>query len=238
LLDQGLISKTSRYPDLLAEAYIHAEIYHIDGLQVDNKIKTISVSKYVNNCLSFVGGTYLGSYTLDKANPLRNTLIDFATHLIQEVYPFYKNALFHIEVFVDAHHHISLCEVACRIGGNGINDEVKLQQGIDIKMGFIKAECGIVNHQAFSDTLTLQPIAGRLLVPPKAAKLLDFPQTCEIPGVIKYQFRGQKGNLYQKMAMSNDEIVNFLITSSSEKEMCEKIAQLVDWSDQHIRWDV
>lgn len=236
LLNGGLISDTSRYTDLLAEEFLDADIYHIDGLQLNYQIKVMSVSKYINNCLSFVGGSYLGSYTLDMQNPIRNTLVHFSLHLLSEVYPLYKNALFHIEVFVGRDNKISLCEVACRIGGNGINDEVKLQQGVDIKMEYIKEECGLENIVNHNDKLT-HPIAGRLLVPPREAKLISFPEKCDISGVIRYQFRGRKDNKYKKMAMSNDEIANFLIISSSENEICEKIAHLSSWFDDNVTWE-
>ena len=236
LLNNGLISNTSRYTDLLAEEYLDAQIYHIDGLQLNNKIKVMSVSKYVNNCLSFVNGSYLGSYTLDMQNPLRADLINFSTYLLNDVFHAYKNSIFHIEAFVDSNNKISLCEIACRLGGNGINDEVKLQQGVDIKMEFIKSECGIESNLNFS-VEQYHPIAGRLLIPPKDGKLISIPATCEMDGVVKYQPRGKSGNHYKKMIMSNDEIANFLIISGNEKEMCERISQLSCWFDEKVVWD-
>lgn len=233
LLNEGLISDTSRYSDLLAEEFLDAAIYHIDGLQLNNKISTISVSKYVNNCLSFVGGSYLGSYTLDCSNPLRTKLIDFSKKLFI-AFPLYKNALFHIEVFVDNNDIISLCEIACRLGGNGINDEVRLQQGRDIKMDFIRAECGFDNTSPL--TPELYPVAGRLLVPPRGGRLISVPNECKQDGVIRYQIRGKAGQSYKKMIMSNDEIANFLITADNEREINDKISNLAAWFDRNTVW--
>lgn len=234
LLNKGFISDTSRYPDLLAEEYLDAEIYHIDGLQIENEIKVFSVSKYVNNCLSFVNGSYLGSYTLSLENPLRKKLIHFSQNLI-DAFPLYKNAIFHIEVFVDNDNNIFLCEIACRLGGNGINEEVKLQQGIDIKMEYIKAECGIEN-QFKREGKACELVAGRLLIPPKDGLLISIPEICEIDGVIKYQARGVSGNSYKKMSMSNDEIANFLIKSHTEAEICEKISAIFNWFNHQVVW--
>ncbi|HZW61295.1 MAG TPA: hypothetical protein VFF04_03650 [Candidatus Babeliales bacterium] len=237
ILNAGLISNTSRYPDLLAEEYLDATIYHIDGVQLNNQIEVMSVSRYVNTCLSFVGGSYLGSYTLDFQNPLRNDLIRFTSHILTKVFPLHKNSLFHVEVFVDKQNKISLCEVACRIGGNGINDEVRLQQGIDIKMEYIKAECGLSSGYIKLNKQNCHPIAGRLLIPPKEAKLISFPAVCDKPGVIKYQVRGKHGRDYKKMQMSNDEIANFLLVSGNENEMCEKITTLSRWFDENVVWE-
>lgn len=234
LLNTGFISNTSRYSDLLAEEYIEAQIYHIDGLQINHKIRTISVSKYVNNCLSFVGGSYLGSYTLDVNNPLRNELIEFSCNLMNAAFVLDKNALFHIEVFIDKNGKISLCEIACRMGGNGINDEVMLQQGNDIKMDFIRAECGI-GCDSKTESATY-PVSGRLLIPPKEAQLVSIPNTCNIDGVIKYQARGKKGNCYKKMLMSNDEIANFLIAAKDEVEINDKISKLASWFNNQVIW--
>lgn len=232
--DSGFISDTSRYPDLLAEEYLEAEIYHIDGLRLNNETKVMSISKYVNNCLSFVNGSYLGSYTLTSNNPLRKRLAVFVEELI-EIYPFPQHTIFHIEVFVDNDNNISLCEVACRLGGNGINDEVRLQQGFDIKMEFIKAECGLKSEMVSND-VTFK-VAGRLLIPPRNGKLVSIPTVCTDDSVIKYQARGKEGHLYKKMAMSNDEIANFLIKSGNETEMCEKINQLAYWFNQQVVWE-
>lgn len=235
LLDTGLISNTNRYPDLLAEEYLDAQIYHIDGLQLNHQIQVMSVSKYINNCLSFVNGSYLGSYTLDMQNPLRDNLVKFSTHLLHDVFPAYKNTLFHIEAFVDNEKKISLCEIACRLGGNGINDEVRLQQGTDIKMQFVRAECGIESelNPTFDQ---LYPIAGRLLIPPREGKLIAIPEKCEIPEVVQYQPCGNTGKDYKKMLMSNDEIANFLITGSNENAMCEKISELYHWFNEKVVW--
>lgn len=234
-LKNGFISNTSRYTDLLAEEYIDANIYHIDGLQLEYKIQTISVSRYINNCLSFVNGSYLGSYTLAFNNALRNELINFSTKLLGQAFQLPKNSLFHIEVFVENNGKISLCEIAARIGGNGINDEVRLQQGIDIKMEYIKAECRS-QFESPEYNKSVHPVAGRLLIPPKEGQLLSIPDFCNMEGVIRYENRGFPQKKYKKMSMSNDEIANFLLVSSGEEEINEKIKLLVSWFDQKVIW--
>lgn len=235
VLDQGLISNTSRYPDLLAEQYIDGDIYHVDGLQLNHNVEILNISKYVNNCLSFVNGAYLGSYTLAIDNPLRNKVTTFANQILDS-FPLYRNSLFHIEVFVDRNQNIFLCEIACRLGGNGINDEVKLQQGVDIKLEYIKAECCIDTQ--FTKLYHDQKISGRLLIPPKEGKLISFPKSCDMPGVINYQIRGKEGKDYKKMQMSNDEIANFLLLGQSEDEMNENMMQLVNWFDKEVIWQI
>lgn len=232
-LAQGFISNTGRYTDLLAEEYIDGQIYHIDGLQLRQSIHTLSVSKYVNNCLDFVNGSYLGSYTLADHNPLKVKILNFCQDVLTQAFILPENALIHMEVFVDRQENIKLCEIACRIGGNGINDEVALRHGIDIKMSYIRAESGL--PERFSDRAH-DGLAARLLIPPKEGRLLSIPHACEDEQVIRYQARGEAGKFYQKMQMSNDEIANFLLTGKNETEVQQKIQELAAWFYHHTQW--
>lgn len=233
-LNSGFISNTSRYTDLLAEEYIDGDVYHIDGLQTEQTLRVLSVSKYVNNCLDFVNGAYLGSYTLEDQNPLNTKILNFCHDLIGRVFALPKNALMHIEVFVDRNQTIWLCEIACRIGGNGINDEVQLRHNMDIKLSYIQAECG----RAFEPQplLATKPVAGRLLIPPKDGLLLAIPETCLDESVLRYQSRGVIGENYQKMQMSNNEIANFLLVADNETAVEQKITELAAWFYQNSQW--
>ena len=233
-LNSGFISNTCRRTDLLAEQYIESEIYHLDGLQINNKIRIMSVSKYINNCLSFVNGSFLGSYTLSDENKLKSKLLEFGYKLIKEAFPLPKNSLFHIELFVDRNENILLCEIASRLGGNGINDEVMLQHGIDIKMEFIKAECNITD----TETIHTQKanIAARVLIPPKNGKLLSIPNICSLEGVLRYNSRGSIGKRYKTMRMSNDEIANFLLTGENEHDIHKKIDNITSWFYENTEW--
>jgi len=234
-LDTGFISDTCRRTDLLAEEYIDGDVYHLDGLVINHEIRVISVSKYVNNCLAFVNGEYLGSYTLDDANYLKAKLSSFGRHLVEKVFPFPAHSLFHIELFVDKQDRITLCEIACRLGGNGINDEVMLQQRVDIKMAYIRAECGVT---AIEENVSEKAnIAARVLIPPKEAKLLFIPTSCDLNGVLRYQSRGVVGRKYRNMSMSNDEVANFLLVGQNEVEIQEKINCVVEWFYQNSKWE-
>lgn len=236
-LKEGFISDTCRYTDLLAEEFIEGEVYHLDGLYLNNQLNVISVSKYINNCLAFVNGNFLGSYTLSDSNPLKLKLINFGRTLLESVFVLPTNSLFHIEVFVDKNNEITLCEIACRLGGNGINDEVMMQQGVDIKMGFIRAECRYEGTDPTPFLSLRANISARVLIPPNTGKLLNIPMECNLDGVLRYQSKGSIGNWYKKMQMSNDEIANFLLGGETEAEIHEKISAVTNWFYQQVQWE-
>src|SRR3990167_4682028 len=89
---------------------------------------------------------------------------------------------------VDNNENFWFFSVAWRIGGNGINDEVKAHYGIDIKLEYLKAECGLNSH--IKTTSSQNKIAARLLIPPISRKLLQIPTTCPDKDLLSYQSRG------------------------------------------------
>lgn len=233
-LEEGLLSKTND-ASLLVEKYIHGDMYHIDGIKIGHSIPVLSVSRYINNCLSFVNGTYLGSHTLSENNPLKKKIQKFSLEIINQTFEFPENSLIHMELFVDNNENFWFCEVACRIGGNGINDEVKAHYGIDIKLEYLKTECGL--NSQINPTSSQNKIAARLLIPPVSRKLLKIPNACPDKDLLSYQSRGIPGKTYHKMQMSNDEIANFLMLLDNEHNVHTKLQSLANWFYSNTIWE-
>jgi hypothetical protein len=236
-LSEGPFSKSLGLPTLLVEEFITGDIYHVDGWWSGSKPQVLSASRYINTCLDFVGGSVLGSHTLKDENPLRVRLLEFARYVLEK-FPTPNNSLFHIEIFVTRDDRLVLCEVACRLGGNGINDEVTLTTGVDIRLEYLAVEFG--NGRKSTRVVPLSPsvVAGRLLIPPRPGKLVEFPRDCSHPSVLRYDCRGVADRTYSKMSMSNDEIASFLIRTDSEKEMSNAIQELSAWFDRGCKVSV
>lgn len=220
---------------LLLEQYIKADMYHIDGIVVAGKVKLCSPARYVNNCLDFVHGADLGSYVLMPENPLRKKLIDFATYLLECVFPTPKLSLFHIEVFVDPDGQLTLCEIAARLGGNSINKEVLLAYGVDLKKCYLNLCYSDNNQIDISNTPIL--CAGRYLIPPQTGRLIKKPTLFSAPFIIESHLNTNASNTYHKMKMSNDELINFLLIANSESEMQAHFNEIKAWRKTELKWE-
>ena len=73
---------------------------------------------------------------MGKDNPDRERVAQFATRVI-EAFPTPPDCMFHLECFLTPGGEIVLCEVACRLGGNGINEEVRLSYDVDMKIEWL-----------------------------------------------------------------------------------------------------
>jgi hypothetical protein len=104
--------------ELMLQAYNPNPIYHVDGLFTGGGLAHCRASRYINTCLSFRGGSFLGS--VEEDDPDINRAIDtyaasFLAALTTEATPF------HLEVFVDAGApggpSCTFLEVGARVGG-------------------------------------------------------------------------------------------------------------------------
>nr|MDH3162378.1 ATP-grasp domain-containing protein [Bacillus licheniformis] len=65
-------------PDHLeVESFIEGDMYHIDGLILDEEIVLSWPSRYINGCLAFQDHQFLGDLQLELKNPLTWRLTDF-----------------------------------------------------------------------------------------------------------------------------------------------------------------
>ncbi len=94
----GLSHEVDGPIDYEIEKFIHGEMYHIDGLFYDGKVKLCWPSKYVNTCVGFKSNAFLGSYALHKDNPMTEALQSLAEPILMAL-DRSSSYSFHIEVW-------------------------------------------------------------------------------------------------------------------------------------------
>jgi biotin carboxylase len=226
-------------PHLLAEKFVEGALCHVNGLILDGRMQVVSPSRFIHTALEYVRDqSFLGSYVMGADNPDRERLAAFATRALLEVFPTPRECLFHMECFLCEGGEIVLCEVACRLGGNGINEEVRLSYDVDMKLEWLRSQLlgvGACNVRTTPKGLGGQ-LAGRLLVSPRDGRLETIPDTCAESYVLEYRTRGRAGTDYHAMNMSDDEIASFLLVGPDEAELRRRILGLHEWFDQNTRW--
>jgi hypothetical protein len=226
-------------PHLLAEKFVDGALCHVNGLILDGRLQVVSPSRFIHTALDYVRHqSFLGSYVIGGENPDRERLASFASRVLLEAFPTPRECMFHLECFLKDDGEIVLCEVACRLGGNGINEEVRLSYGVDMKLEYMRSQflgIGACNVRAIPKGLGAQ-VAGRLLISPRNGRLESIPAACNESFVLDYQARGKPGGDYTAMTMSDDDIANFLLVGPNESELRKRIFGLHEWFDKNTRW--
>jgi biotin carboxylase len=227
-------------PHLLAEKFVEGALCHVNGLILDGRMQVVSASRFIHTALEYVHHqSFLGSYVMGADNPDRERLAAFATRVLLEAFPTPRECLFHMECFLKESGEIVLCEVACRLGGNGINEEVRLSYDVDMKLEWLRSQfLGVeaCNVRTTPKGLAGNQLAGRLLISPRDGRLEAIPAACSESFVLEYKVRGQPGGEYRAMNMSDDEIASFLLVGPDEAELRRRILACHEWFDRHTRW--
>ncbi|MET7369060.1 biotin carboxylase [Streptomyces sp. NPDC005566] len=104
---------------MLVQAFVEAPISHVDGVFDGQRLLAWRASRYLNTCLGFRGGTFLGSVEID--DPEVNAAIDRAATAYLGALSPGRATVFHLELFLDrAPDGSTVCrflECGARVGG-------------------------------------------------------------------------------------------------------------------------
>ena len=117
-LNLRLVWEFFKSKELLAESYIEGEEYHCDSVVVDGQVRFVSVAKYLFNCIdTLYGQRPYGSITFPEHSD--DSGAQYAIKQMNERTIRclgIKNAVFHMESFIDSVGQPILGEIAARIG--------------------------------------------------------------------------------------------------------------------------
>ncbi|MBA4601212.1 ATP-grasp domain-containing protein [Thermoactinomyces mirandus] len=225
--------------NLEVEEFIEGEMYHIDGLILDGQIVLCWPSKYLNHCLAFQEGKYLGSYLLSPQNPLTPRLQAYVRSILG-ILPSPLNTTFHAEVFHTPDNELVLCEVACRTGGSRICEEYRQAFEIDLTKLSVQSQCGITVRlpDRVRDGLGPKSQYGFIGIPPKFGTFVSGPAAEELPHwVTEYRLLAKPGQVYDGAHTSVDYVVTLVVTGRSEQEVLDRIVEVADFFDERLEWN-
>ena len=236
--DERPFGKSLGLPHLLVEKFVEGPLCHVNGLVLDGRIQVVSPSAFIHTALEYVRDqSFLGSFVMGADNPDRERLVAFATAVLQ-AFPTPRECMFHLECFLTGGGEIVLCEIACRLGGNGINEEVRLSCDVDMKIEWLRSQLlGVSACQVRTSPKGLGgQLAGRLLISPREGRLEAIPTECKEEYVLEYRTRGRPGDEYHAMKMSDEELASFLLVGPNEGELKKRILHLHAWFERNTRW--
>ncbi|PAV36417.1 carboxylate--amine ligase, partial [Bacillus licheniformis] len=223
-------------PDHLeVESFIEGDMYHIDGLILDEEIVLSWPSRYINGCLAFQDHQFLGSLQLELKNPLTRRLTDFVQKALAAL-PVPNTTTFHAEVFHTPDDELVFCEVASRTGGAMVREATAQTFGFDINEVCVKAQCGLEFHIPEVDN-NPDRLSGWLLIPPKDGVLKEIKPAPAADWIAKQNISAQAGDRFHGSSSSVDAIASCLIIGRTEAELRGRISRLATWFHDHTVWE-
>jgi biotin carboxylase len=217
------------------EQFVQGEMFRVDGLYVDGSPVVIHAARYLKDCLAFIRGETIGTHSLDAGNPLIGRIEEFTRYLLEKALPFPATSIFHLQIFLTPDDRLVLCEVASRLGGGVINEEVLLATGVNMKMGYVKASIGggdTLERRAAAD---FRPTA-RIIIPPKHGVLESLPLAAEHDWIDIYKPYGVVGRHYGGASMTNAEVASFVFGGENEEELRSRALDLDSWFNSKTMW--
>ncbi|MFB7544265.1 hypothetical protein ACFC0N_30740 [Streptomyces zaomyceticus] len=210
---------------LLVEAHVEHELFHIDGLVVDGHIQLIWPSTQgTTTCLGMLDGQMLHSTMLDADDPRLDDLRKLTTTTL-ETLPTPTTTIFHAEIF-GTPHGLVFNEIACRMAGGRIEEQIRLGFGVHLPELYIRALAG--NTLPEIPELPLRT-GGLALFPPRPGLLRAVPGECSIPGVTGLKVAAQAGTRLGTAHTSVENFASALVVGASRAEAVRTIEELRVW---------
>ncbi|MGH4032335.1 ATP-grasp domain-containing protein [Actinomycetota bacterium Odt1-20B] len=217
------------------ERFVEGQMYVVDGLVAAGAPVATFVSRYLNDCLSFHDGIYLGSAQLTRDHPLTARLITYALKVLDAL-PTPECTTFHLEVWHTPDDRLVLCEVGSRTGGALTNPTVRAATGFDLDEQWFRA-------QVAPDSLTDARIhgvapgrsAGWVVFYPERGTLAALPEDPP-PFVVEERLRATVGATYQGGVKSAHYLAAYVLTGTDDQEVERHAAELARWYAAGVRW--
>lgn len=218
--------------DLIAETFVEGDMYHIDGIYENGELLISVPSLYINGCLAFQKGEYLGSVMSD--NEEINIRMNNAVKTILDTLPTPAHAIaFHAELFLTPGEQIVFCEIASRVGGGMISETLEFAKGIDILSESIKAQCGL----PINITGTDRGLAGWTTIQPKKGKLIKMNTNLPYEWVKDcYVKESDIGKNFTGSNSSVDSIASLVVAGKSKEEIINRLDLVQAWFEENCEW--
>lgn len=226
--------QSSTFYNLMVEKYLKADLINVNGLYIKGSPVIISPVLSMVNCLDYLAGETMGFLMLSIDNPLYSQAVKLTSDIIEKSLPEIPNMLFHLEAFI-TEGELVVCEIACRLGGAGVNIELEEAFGINPRFEYILSERGAYKDKNITQLKPMRLI-GQIDVPPKNGTLHGFPTSTPFPYVNYYQVKARKGENYSSMRMTNAEIVCALVEGKNELELKQRFLEFSEWVDREFDW--
>ncbi|MGZ6503343.1 MAG: ATP-grasp domain-containing protein, partial [Tumebacillaceae bacterium] len=227
--------KTGSYNDMMMEAYVPGDLYHVDGIVVEGELRFISACAYVNTCLSFTEAKGFGSIILSPSHPIGQRVIEFVKHLLN-VLPTPETTTFHCEVFHTPDDNLMLCEIASRTAGGKAPDLFERAFGVEFNRYIARAQVGLIDPVPEFTSET--ELIGMFYIPPQRGVLKSMPEDTPFEWCEYYDKTGEIGKNYNGPQGSTANYAIVAARGKTDAEVTERLMQLIAYVENNTVWEM
>ena len=222
---------------LEVETYVPGAMHIVDGLVLGGKVAFAVASSYVNDCLSFRRGEFLGIVLVPGSDPRHDRLTFFAERVLDAM-PVPEATTFHMEIWQTADDDLVFCEVASRTGGLRINESLRLAHGLDMDRQWFCAQVGLPVDVPPPGTVNPSTSsAGNMAIYPDDGVLAALPEGPAPKGVVSEHLYASLGDAHHGGYKSGDCLAAFVVTGDTSAEVVCRFHSVASWFDAGVRWD-
>jgi hypothetical protein len=215
---------------LVAEEYLNAPMFSVDGLARSGRVLFALSSRYTRTPLDSL--TRLlphGLLALDPGDPQDVALRATAARVVAALPPVEGLHSFHCELFLDPTRGPVLCEIAARTGGGNIRWFAERMLGIDLEAEAARGQSGHpAPRAAVPDAGTR--VAGDVLFPWPDRAPRRLPGRCPVPGVVTLTDRsGSDPGRARPAVKSSEYVVDATMIASTHAELTRVYDDVVAW---------
>lgn len=219
-----------------AEVFVPGPMYIVDGLVIDGRVRFRVASRYVNDCLSFQRGEFLGIVLEPSGSPLYGRLVAFADAVLAAL-PLPASTTFHLEVWHTPDDALVFCEVASRTGGLRINETLAFVHGFDMDRAWFCAQVGLPVAAPSGPLANPDaPGAGNMAIYPGQGVLTALPVTRPPEEVVSQTVLGRIGEVYHGGYKSGDYLAAFVVTGDDDRHVERSFHRVAAWFQAGCRY--
>jgi hypothetical protein len=221
--------------DVLLESFVPGDVYHVDGFAQDGKVLFAVVSRYLNGCLAFQDGAPLGSVQIGPSDEDTTPYLRVAEQVVKALPPL-DFTPYHLELFRRPDGELVFCEIACRLGGAHIMEELTHLTGVNPARLWIRHQLGLEDGPAV-------PLRGNgrcygwLLIPPRAGRLVEIREPAGVDFVTDFVVKTGVPRAFDGAHGSTDSIIGYVVEGADGMEVERNLRHCIELTEDLVSWE-
>jgi hypothetical protein len=223
--------------DVLLEAFVAGPVFHMDGFTDGQELLYLSVSRYLNDCLSFHASLPLGSVQLDRDSDDFRRAESFTAKVLRALPPVGFSP-FHLEAFRRPDGELVFCEIACRLGGAHVIPALTYATGVNPARLWIRHQAGLADGPGAAKALAdADRRYGWLLIPPRVGRLLEVREPPSLPFIKDFFVDTSVPREFSGATGSVDSVMSFVLEGRDSADLTRNVLHCARLASGLSRWE-